>query len=215
MASLDFWFARVKAEGRWSSAFLCEREIIFMMNFTAIDFETATSSRNSACSVAVVEVKNGKLYDSYYALIKPPAMRFNSFNIQIHGITPEAVCDQPTFAEIWPELGKRLANRIVIAHNAQFDMSVLRASLQAAGLKAPHFSHCCTVSIARKAWPNLMNHKLDTVGHFLHIEFKHHNALDDARTCAAIPLFAGKQVQVNDFRELAAELGVMVRPFRG
>ena len=60
-----------------------------MMNFTAIDFETATSSRNSACSVALVEVKDDKLVDSYYALIRPPALRFNPFNIHIHGIHPE------------------------------------------------------------------------------------------------------------------------------
>ena len=43
-----------------------------MMNFAAIDFETATSARDSACSVAVVEVVEGKLYDSYYTLIQPP-----------------------------------------------------------------------------------------------------------------------------------------------
>ena len=49
-------------------------------------------------------------------------------------IGPEDVEDAPDFAGIWPELEKRLAGRIVVAHNAQFDMSVLRASLRAAGL---------------------------------------------------------------------------------
>ena len=185
-----------------------------MMNFAAIDFETATSSRNSACSVAIVEVKDGKVYDSYYALIKPPNMKFNYFNIQVHGITPADVRDKPTFVDIWPELKKRLENRIVIAHNAQFDMSVLKYSLNENHLAAPMFSHCCTVSIARKVWPDFENHKLDTVGSHLHIDFNHHNALDDARTCAAIPLFAGKKLHIDNFTSLVEVIGVKVKPFK-
>ena len=122
--------------------------------------------------------------------------------------------DAPDFAGIWPELEKRLAGRIVVAHNAQFDMSVLRASLRAAGLRPPAFSHCCTVSLARHAWPNLFNHKLDTVGNYLHIQFKHHNALDDARTCAAIPLAAGRELAAESFPELARQLQVPIKPFQ-
>lgn len=185
-----------------------------MMNFTAIDFETATSSRNSACSVAVVEVKEGKLFDSYYALIRPPELKFNYFNIQIHGIHPEDVKDAPDFAGIWPELKKRLEGRIVVAHNAQFDMSVLKYSLLENDLSIPKFSYCCTVKIARKVWPELENHKLDTVGDFLHIDFNHHNALDDARTCAAIPVMAGRALHTDDFGELARSIEVPVRPFK-
>ncbi len=185
-----------------------------MMNFTAIDFETATSSRNSACSVALVEVEDGKLSDSYYALIRPPEMRFNPFNIHIHGIHPEDVADAPDFAGIWPELAKRLAGRIVVAHNAQFDMSVLKASLRETGIQPPAFYHCCTVSLARHAWPNLLNHKLDTVGEYLHIKFQHHNALDDARTCAAIPLAAGREMDATSFAELAKRLQVPIKPFQ-
>ena len=185
-----------------------------MMNFTAIDFETATSSRNSACSVALVEVKDDKLVDSYYALIRPPALRFNPFNIHIHGIHPEDVADAPDFAGIWPELAKRLAGRIVVAHNAQFDMRVLKASLREAGLRPPAFSHCCTVSLARHAWPHLMNHKLDTLGKYLHIQFQHHNALDDARTCAAIPMAAGREMAAENFAELARRLQVPIKPFQ-
>ena len=164
---------------------------------------------------SVVEVKDGRLFDSYYALIKPPGMKINFFNIQIHGIHPEDVKDAPTFAGIWPELKKRLEGRIVVAHNAQFDMSVLKYSLLENNLSMPIFRHCCTVKIARKVWPELENHKLDTVGDFLHIDFHHHNALDDARTCAAIPVFAGKKLKVDDFAELAAEIQVPLRPFKG
>lgn len=110
-----------------------------MMNFMAIDFETATSARDSACSVAVVEVRGGRLYDSYYTLIQPPGNRYNWFNVQIHGITREDTADAPVFSSVWPELCARLEGRVVVAHNARFDMSVLASCLAGAGLPFPRF----------------------------------------------------------------------------
>lgn len=121
-----------------------------MMNFTAIDFETATAARDSACSVAVVEVREGKLYDSYYTLIQPPANRYNRFNTQIHGITRKDTAEAPVFAQIWPELRRHLEGRIVAAHNARFDMGVLSACLARYGLENPDFAYCDTVAISRK-----------------------------------------------------------------
>ena len=185
-----------------------------MMNFVAIDFETATSRMNSACSVAVIDVRDGQMADSYYTLIRPPRLCFSSFNIHIHGITPSMVADEPDFAGIWPELRKRLEGRIVVAHHAQFDMGVLKSELLTNALEFPVFSHCCTVSLSRKAWPELVNHKLDTVGNFLHIDFQHHNALEDARTCAEIHLAAGREFHIDDLGKLAARLQVAVKPFK-
>ena len=59
-----------------------------------------------------------------------------------------------------------------------------------------------------------MNHKLDTVGKYLHIQFQHHNALDDARTCAAIPMAAGREMAAENFAELARRLQVPIKPFQ-
>ena len=81
-----------------------------MMDFAAIDFETATAKRDSACSVAVVEVKDGKLVDSYYTLIQPPGNVYDWFNTKIHGITREDTADAPDFAAIWPELSERISH---------------------------------------------------------------------------------------------------------
>jgi len=74
------------------------------VNYCAIDFETATGSRNSACSVAVVDVVDGKMTDSYHTLIKPPGNRYLDDNIEIHGICPNDTRMSPTFSEIWSEL---------------------------------------------------------------------------------------------------------------
>lgn len=183
------------------------------MDFTAIDFETATGSRNSACSVALVTIKDRKVIDSYYSLIRPPGLLFSAFNISIHGITPAMVRNEPDFAEIWPELEKRLTGNMVIAHNASFDMGVLHACLQYHNLPLIHFRYCCTVKLARKAWPSLPNHKLDTIGEFLHINFSHHNALADAKVCAAIPLALTKDEPEKDLTVLADRLCVPVPQF--
>lgn len=188
-------------------------EVIAMMNYIAIDFETATGSMNSACSVATVEVRDGQLKEGWTTLIQPPGLRFDSFNIGIHGISPKDVADAPTFAEVWEELKERLAGKIVVAHNASFDMGVLKASLLANRLQAPDFRTCCTVRIARKVWPALDDHKLNTVGAHLNINFRHHRALDDARTCAAIPLFAGMETGTDDIEELAQKIGVRIGHF--
>ena len=188
-------------------------EVIAMMNYIAIDFETATGSMNSACSVATVEVRDGQLKESWTTLIQPPKLAFDDFNIGIHGISPKHVEDAPTFAEIWQELKERLAGKIVVAHNASFDMGVLKASLLANHLQAPLFRTCCTVRISRKVWPDLVDHKLNTVGAHLNINFQHHRALDDARTCAAIPLFAGVATGTDDLEELAQKIGVKIDDF--
>ncbi len=188
-------------------------EVIAMMNYIAIDFETATGSMNSACSVATVEVRDGQLKESWTTLIQPPKLAFDDFNIGIHGISPKDVEDAPTFAEIWQELKERLAGKIVVAHNASFDMGVLKASLLANHLQAPLFRTCCTVRISRKVWPDLVDHKLNTVGAHLNINFQHHRALDDARTCAAIPLFAGVATGTDDLEELAQKIGVKIDDF--
>lgn len=184
-----------------------------MMDFTAIDFETATERSNSACSVAIVEVRDGKIAQSYSTLIRPPRLKFSPFNIQIHGITPEMVEHERGFAGIWPELRPFLENRIVLAHNAPFDMGVLKSSLLANHIELPSFLQCCTVRISRKAWPDLPNHKLNTVSDFLHVNFRHHDALEDARACAAIPLAAAKLVGADSVEELAKALRVSIRPF--
>ena len=183
-----------------------------MMNFTAIDFETATSARDSACSVAVVEVRDGRIADSYYTLIRPPFNRYHWFNTKIHGIHRRDTADKPDFAMIWPFLEERLEGRLIVAHNANFDMSVLKSCLYAAKLPLPHLSYCDTVAISRRVWPDLVNHKLDTVSHFLNINFHHHHALDDARACAAIPVCAGRAEGAGSLEELAHKLDVPLCP---
>lgn len=185
-----------------------------MIDFVAIDFETANKLENSACSLAAVCVENGKIVKRGYSLIKPPFMSFDDECIKIHKIQPEDVLNKPTFDKIWPAIYENfLKGRLVIAHNAKFDISVLRATLSHYNLDWPELKYACTVQISRKIWPQLVNHKLNTVGGFLGIPFEHHQALDDAQTCAKVALAAASAARCDSLEALCRKIDVPIENF--
>jgi len=166
------------------------------MNFTAIDFETGCGRRDSACAVALVVVNDGRITETCSRLICPPdpEMDFEMINISIHGITPGMVRNEPRFSDIWSDLRPMIENRLVVAHNASFDISVLRAVLNRYDLEHPSFDYACTVQMARKTFPQLPDHRLDTVSAHLDIDLHHHEAESDARASALIALECVKQL---------------------
>ena len=101
-----------------------------MLEFTAIDFETANCYADSACSLAAVSIAGQEVMHEGYTLIKPPFNRFDEDNIRIHGITPQMVSAKPTFDALWPDIRERLNKRILIAHYAVFDTRVLRSLIK-------------------------------------------------------------------------------------
>lgn len=185
------------------------------MRFVCIDFETATQDQNSACSIGIITVEDGQITDEYYSLIKPPGLKFNDQNIQIHEITPEMVADAPTFAEIWPEVQKRLEQRVIFAHNAGFDMGVLKGTLEYYGLQLPKLWYACSLSLSRKVWPKLTSHKLSSMAEFLSVEFKHHNAIQDAYACAQIVLRSHAELKCEDLRAVVAKSQLTITKIGG
>ena len=158
------------------------------MNFVAIDFETATAKRNSACSVGIVTVQNGVIVEEYHTLIQPPNNEYNWHNVQVHGITERDTYNALNFGQVYPEIKRRLAGKIVIAHNESFDRSVLRNSMLDFGLdyidiELPEKWEC-TMKIfkARGYVPAKLNSCCSKHG----IQLQHHDALSDARACAKL-----------------------------
>lgn len=156
------------------------------MDFTAIDFETATSGFASICSMGICVVEGGRVVEKRDFLIKPEPFEFNKYNIMIHGITPDMVADKGTFDCYWEEIKPYLENKIIVAHNAQFDIGALRAACDTFQIAYPSFSYICTVKLSQKAYPELPCHKLNVLCDELGISFNHHVALDDAYACAAV-----------------------------
>jgi len=164
--------------------------------FIAFDFETANSQSSSACQLGVAVVENGQVLVEKSWLIRPPTKVF-TFSY-LHGITYLMVKNQPTFGEIWPEVKPFLEHQIIAAHNAEFDIGVLAATLAHYGLFMPEFFVIDSLAVARSAWPELRNHKLSTVAAHLKVALTHHDAASDAKACAEIVLRAGQQhVEVN------------------
>lgn len=185
-----------------------------MLNFVALDFETANEHKNSAISLAVVTVEEGRITKRGYSLIKPPVMQFTPEFIDIHGIRPDEVVDKPTFDQLWPTIYEHhLKGKLVVAHNAKFDMDVLRATLDFYGFEWPELYYADSVKMARKMWPDLENHRLNTVGAYLGISFHHHHALEDAETCAKLVIAAGQQKEAKSLPELLHLLGVKQEEF--
>lgn len=177
------------------------------MNFIAYDFETANNQLHSACSIALVMVKDNKIVGNYYSLIKPET-DFNWHNIQIHGIHPEDVENAPSFIEVWHEISQYFQeNSLIVAHNAAFDNRVLSGCLSYYGLPNPHFMSLCTVRTSRKLYPKLNNHKLNTVCDHLSISLnQHHHALDDSLACANILLQQEASFGVEPLKKLVKNI---------
>lgn len=158
------------------------------MNFIAIDFETAVSSRDSICAVGIVTVENGKIVEEYHQLIQPPHNLYNYHNSQVHGMTSEDTENSPSFSEVYPEIKKRIAGRTVVAHNESFDRSALKKTMASNDLDYSELSLPekweCTMKIFKqkgyKPWD------LATLSRKFKIKLNHHEALSDARACAKL-----------------------------
>lgn len=171
------------------------------MQLVAIDFETANKYRSSPCAVGIVVADETGIVDEFYSLINP-LMDFDSFNTYVHGITERDVEDAPTFDELWPVIKPYLSNHLVVAHNASFDMSVLRATLDRYDLPYPEMEYLCTVAMSKMIWPELTNHKLNTVADHIDVVFSHHNALEDARVAVQLLLKAIEEKEVSGMDDL-------------
>lgn len=157
------------------------------MNFITIDFETANDNYNSASQVGIALIKDGIIVDEFKSLIKPPG-KFAAKNIEITGITPGDVANAPKFIEIWDDIYKLINSpNFVVAHNAFFDMSVLRASLAEYNIIPPNFNYLCSINICSTLVDlSNENKSLANLTKIYGYSFKHHDALEDAKACAYI-----------------------------
>jgi DNA polymerase-3 subunit epsilon len=180
------------------------------MNFVSIDFETANEKRDSACAIGIAVVTDGVVTSHDRQLIRPVDLRFSPYNTAIHGITEDDVESAPSLAELWPEIEHKLRGQFVVAHNASFDMSVLRYSLHSNCLPFPELRYVCSMKIASQAWPGLASYRLDVLAQYRGIALDHHNPESDARAAAEIVLMVGREQSASSLDALADQLDVTV-----
>lgn len=191
---MEFYLARV----------LLPKDNMQGLNFIAIDFETATGRRASICEAGICVVRDGEVVETRSWLVRPENNFCNRFNISIHGITPRDTFDAPEFPEVWTEISEYLKEcPVLVAHNAAFDMSCIRQSLELYGLEKPDVNYYCSLTIARRIY-NMYHNSLDYLcGRFGIPCDNHHRAGDDAEMCARLflqEIYDAESCSIDDFR---------------
>ena len=179
------------------------------LDFTAIDFETANGSAASACSVGLVKVRDGRVVDRVGWLIQPPFGHdfFQEWNTRIHGIRAEDVVGAAGWVDQLPDLMAFAEDDHLVAHNAGFDMGVIRAACAATAVACPDYSYLCSLQVARKTY-TLESYRLPVAAMAAGFEdFAHHDALADSEACAAIVVHAARRHGAGSIAELAAVTG--------
>lgn len=182
------------------------------LSYTALDFETANWFRGSPCSVGLVKVRSGRVVDERHWLVRPPAAvaTFAPFNVSVHGITEDDVRSEPSWKDRYPELMSFIDQDVVVAHNAGFDVGVLREACIIDGLPYPSLDFLCSMVLSRRAL-NLPSYRLPFVAETLGVPAgQHHHALDDARAVAGIVNALARKVGAGTIHELAAAHQVVV-----
>ena len=159
-----------------------------MLNFAAIDFETANNERSSVCSVGIIIVRDGKIVNKFYSLIKPEPEYYNYWCSQVHGLSLDDTMDAPVFPEVWAQIEPMIEGLPLVAHNKAFDESCLKAVFRVYQMDYPDYEFHCTCKASRKVWPE-GHHNLDIIAARCGYNLEnHHHALADAEACAVIAL---------------------------
>lgn len=151
------------------------------------DLETTGFSREKdrIIEIGAVKLKNREIVEEFQTFVNPQ-MPISQKSIEITGITDETVADAPYEKEAVKKFLEFAGNGVLVAHNADFDTSFLRATCNRQGLEYK-FSHVDTLELSRAALPNLKSHKLNTVAKEYKLgDFNHHRANDDAKIAAEI-----------------------------
>lgn len=177
-----------------------------MLDFTAIDFETANSKRASVCAVGATRVRGGRIVERFVQLIHPPLGydEFNEWNIRVHHIRPEDVEDSPSWPEVAPRLSAFIGEDTLVAHNADFDSSVMVAACEATNLQWRVPQMVCTLELARTHL-ELTSYKLTRVSKELGLpKFTHHEAGADADAAAQVLIALAARLGATTIAEIQA-----------
>ncbi|MBH5334219.1 DEDDh family exonuclease [Streptomyces pactum] len=152
--------------------------------YAVVDVETTGLARDDRIvSAAVYQLDaRGEVQDHWYTLVNPER---DPGPVWIHGLTADLLAGAPLFPEIAQEFSERLAGRVLVAHNAVFDWSMIAREYARARLTAPVRQRLCTIALSKELGLPLANHKLETLAaHYGVVQQRAHHALDDARVLA-------------------------------
>lgn len=156
-----------------------------MNQIVVFDVETPNRYNNRICSMGITLIKDGNITDTFHFLINPEA-EFDNTCISVHGIKPSDVVNAPIFPVIWDKISDLFRSSLIAAHNATFDLSVLRKTLLAYGINESIIYYVCTLQMANNIITNIDNYKLPTLASYAGFDLQHHNAQSDSNCCAEL-----------------------------
>ena len=167
------------------------------MNFVAIDVETANADMASICQIGLAKCVNGVLSDEWKTYVDPEDY-FDGINVSIHGIDASIVKGAPTFPELSDTLRSYLNGKVVVCHT-HFDRVSMHQAAQRYGISVPECTWLDSARVARRAWPECAwkGYGLYNVCRMLGHEFRHHDALEDAKAAAHILLAASNETELD------------------
>ena len=155
--------------------------------YVVFDVETPNRYNNRMSAIGIAVIEDGQIVDTFYSLIDPE-QPFDYFNSVLTGINEETVFDAPSFPEVWEQIEPIMSSGILVAHNASFDIGVLRKCLNSYEIEwKPYVKGICTVIMGRSLLPGI-SHKLNDMCDYYGICLNHHQADSDSHACAEILL---------------------------
>lgn len=180
--------------------------------FVALDVETANPDTSSICQLGLAMVTDAGHIHTLSFLIDPE-MRFDAFNIDLHGIDKRAIKGHPTFPEVIEALRSFLSRHILIQHS-QFDKRAINGACKRYGIPELRAEWHDSVRIAQHAWPELKGnggHGLANLKTALDLDFQHHDAAEDAKAAAQVVLMAENEC-AQEFRDILAPRPKTAKP---
>lgn len=158
-----------------------------MSRYVAFDVETPNRYNNRMSAIGISVVEDGRIVEEFFSLVDPE-QPFDWFNTQLTGIDSEAVLGAPTFDQLWSRIEPVMGSGVLVAHNAPFDLGVLKKCLRGYGICwKPRVAGLCTVRMGRRLLPGV-SHRLNDMCDYYGIRLNHHRADSDSRACALILL---------------------------
>lgn len=159
-------------------------------SFVAIDVETANSDMSSICQIGLAVYEDGKLSDAWMSYVNPQDY-FHQINVSIHGIDESTVQGSPLITDVAEQLCKFLDDRVVVCHT-RFDRVAIRQAFDKHGLRKPRCLWLDSARVARRAWIEFAwrGYGLYNICSTLGYDFRHHDALEDAKAAGHILLSA-------------------------
>ncbi len=163
------------------------QDMAFDEEFVAFDLETTglSSRTDRIIEIGAVILKNGQEVDRFQTFVDPERTLERKI-VDLTGITDEMLAGAPKIEEVLPKFLDFIGNRVLVAHNSDFDTGFIRAECQRLGYDY-HYTTADTLILSQNLLSHLNKFKLNIVSDALSLpDFNHHRAADDAMTCGLI-----------------------------